>query len=179
MQNERAAKVLWDENKKMQFDFSNAIDIFEPHELANMYSEYLCDVDFVVEDSEKLLCVEYKNANVDGADDPQALTKKLSTDPFWNKIAKKFYGTMFLVWACDRNPQDKPVQYILLLETNPSMDSVIKKRFMSRMRSHLPYKYIENAEITRHVIDEEFLIMDSKEWNEKFVKYPIKPLDSR
>ncbi len=31
-------KILWDENRKMKFDFSSALDVFEPHELANLYS---------------------------------------------------------------------------------------------------------------------------------------------
>ena len=37
-------KILQDENGKVQFDFSNALDVFEPHELASMYSEYISDV---------------------------------------------------------------------------------------------------------------------------------------
>lgn len=179
MQNEKAAKILWDENKKTQFDFSNAIDVFEPHELANMYSEYLSDVDFVVEDSEKLLCVEYKNANVEGVVNPQALTEKLDKDTFWSKIGKKFYGTMFLVWACNKNSQDKPVQYILVMETNPYMDSVLKKRFMLKMQNRLPFKYIEKEEVKRHVLDDDFLILDIKEWNERFVKYPIRTIEGK
>ena len=173
MQKEKTDKVLYDENRKIQFDFSKVINVFEPHELASMYSEYLSDVDFVVEDCEKLYCVEYKNANIEGAVNPQALTDKLNTDTFWCKIAKKFYGTMFLVWACDKNTEDKPVQYVLIMETNPNMDLALKKRFMLKMQSRLPYKFIGKEDIRRHVIDDEFLILDIKEWNEKFEKYPI------
>ncbi len=176
MQNE---KILQDENQKVQFDFSNSLNVFEPHELANMYSEYLSDVDFVVEGNERLFCVEYKNANIEGAENPQALTDKLNTEAFWKKIAKKFYGTMFLVWACNQNPQDKPVQYILLIETNPCIDAVIKKRFMLKMQSRLPFKYKENEQIKRHVIDYDFLIMDINEWNEKFPAYPVEQIKNK
>lgn len=179
MQNEKMLKVLLDENKKMQFDFSEAIDVFEPHELANMYSEYLSDVDFVVEDKEKLLCVEYKNANVEGTVNPQAFIEKINKDMFWNKVAKKFYGTMFLVWACEQNSKNKPVQYILLIETNPSIDSAIKKRFILKMKSRLPFKYMDKKEIKRHVIDDDFLILDINEWNRMFTNYPIKPVEKR
>lgn len=53
-----------------------------------------------------------------------------------------------------------------------------KKRFMLKMQSRLPFKYIEKSEVTRHVIDEDFSIMDIREWNRKFVKYPIQPFDA-
>lgn len=173
MQKEKTDKIVTDENQKMKFDFTNAITVFEPHDLANMYSNYLSDVDFVIEDKERLLCIEYKNANVEGASNPEAFTEKIRTDKFWDKIAKKFYGTMFLVWACDQNPSDKPVQYILLMETNPGMDPVLKKRLAAKMKKRLPFRYKENNEVKRHVIDNEFLILDIEEWNKEFAEYPI------
>lgn len=46
-------KILQDENGKVQFDFSNALGVFEPHELASMYSEYISDVDFVIEEEQR------------------------------------------------------------------------------------------------------------------------------
>lgn len=95
-------RILQDENGTMQFDFSNAVDVFEPHILANMYSDYLSDVDFVVEDEKKLICLEYKNSNIKNADNPEIFQKKIVEEPFRKKLAKKFYGTMFLVWACHK-----------------------------------------------------------------------------
>lgn len=169
---EKNNKILLDENGKMKFDFSDALDVFEPHELANLYSDYLSDVDFVVEEDEKLICLEYKNANVKNADDPEAFRRKIVGEEFWRKIVKKFYGTMFLVWACNKNPADKPVQYVLLIESNPSMDDSLKKRFVMKMMSHLPFKYNARSEIQRKVIDE-FCLIDLKEWKEKYPQYSI------
>lgn len=73
--------------------------------------------------------------------------------------------------------EDKPEQYILIMETNPNIDLALKKRFMVKMQSCLPFKYVEKEDIKRHVIDGEFLILDIKEWNEKFAKYQITPLE--
>lgn len=170
-------KILWDENGKMRFDFSNALDVFEPHELANLYSDYLSDVDFVIEEEETLLCLEYKNGNIKNADNPEAFKQKIVGEEFWKKIAKKFYGTMFLIWACDKNQSNKSVQYILLLESNPSMDIALKKRFIMKMKKILPFKYKDRSEIQRKVIDE-FYLMDLKEWTEKYPQYPIYNMES-
>ncbi len=169
---EKSDKVLWDENKNIGFDFSSALDVFEPHELANLYSDYLSDVDFVVEEDKKLICLEYKNSNIESADNPRAFYQKLVEEKFWNKMAKKFYGTMFLVWACNKNPTDKPVQYVLLIEGNPGTDDALKKRAAMKMMGQLPFKYRARNEIRRKVIDE-FLLMDLKEWEEKYPQYPI------
>lgn len=165
-------KILWDENKKVRFDFSKALHVFEPHELARLYSEYLSDVDFVIEEQERLVCLEYKNGTIKNADAPEAFRQKLTGEAFWKKIAKKFYGTMFLVWACDRNPEEKPVQYVLLLESGPGMDEALKKRFLLKVRNQLPFRYNGRSEIRRKVI-EKFSIVDVEEWREKYPQYPL------
>lgn len=169
---EKNRKILWDGNKKTRFDFTGAIDVFEPHELANLYADYLSDVDFVVEEEEKLICLEYKNANVKNADNPEAFRQKIVGEEFWRKITKKFYGTMFLVWACNKNPADKPVQYVLLMESNPGMDDALKKRFITKMMKQLPFKYSAKNEIQRRVIDE-FCLMDFEAWGKRYPQYPI------
>ncbi len=169
---EKTNKILWDENKNVRFDFSDAIDVFEPHGLANLYSDYLSDVDFVVEEEEKLICLEYKNAKLKNANHPEAFTRKITGEEFWKKIVKKFYGTMFLVWACKKNPKEKPVQYVLLMESEPGIDDALKKRFVMKMMGQLPFKYRDRKEIQRAVIDE-FCLMDLKEWREKYPKYLI------
>lgn len=64
------------------------------------------------------------------------------------------------------------MQYVLLIESNPGLDEVIKKRFTMRMMSQLPFKYKAREEIRRKVIDE-FCLMDLKEWKEKYPQYPI------
>lgn len=172
MQDDRNKKIYWDENHNVQFDFSNASDVFEPHDLANMYSEYLSDVDFVIEDKEKLICLEYKNGNIKNAKNPEALKQKTDTEVFWKKIAKKFYGTMFLVWACNKNQAEKTVQYVLLLECNPGLDNALKKRFVMKMVRQLPFKYNSHNKIHKRVIDD-FCLVDFNEWREKYPQYPI------
>lgn len=172
MQDDKIKKIFQDENHKVQFDFSDAINVFQPHVLANLYSDYLSDVDFVLEEKEKLICLEYKNANIKNADNPKAFQQKLVEEAFWKKAVKKFYGTMFLVWACNKNPLEKPVQYVLLIESNPGMDNALKKRFIMKMMRQLPFKYNTRSEIRKKIIDE-FCLMDLKEWGEKYPQYPI------
>ena len=174
---EKNRKIMQDENGKMQFDFSNALNVFEPHELANLYSEYLSDVDFVLEEKEKIICLEYKNANIKNADNPEAFRQKIAGEEFWHKIAKKFYGTMFLVWACNKNPTDKPIHYVLLMESNPYMDLALKKRFIQKMKRQLPFQYNSQSEIQKKVIDE-FYLIDLSEWKEKYPQYPINVVGS-
>ena len=95
-------KILQDENGKVQFDFSNALGVFEPHELASMYSEYISDVDFVIEEEQRIICLEYKNASVKNAANAEVFQRKLVGEKFWKRVAKKFYGTVFLIWACNK-----------------------------------------------------------------------------
>lgn len=172
MQHDKNTKIFWDENHIVQFNFSKALDVFEPHGLASMYSEYLSDVDFVIEDEENFICLEYKNGSIKNASNADAFKQKIATEEFWKRIAKKFYGTMFLVWACNKNQAEKTVQYVLLLESNPGMDDALKKRFVMKMMRQLPFKYNAQNEICKRIIDD-FCLMDLKEWGEKYPQYPI------
>lgn len=177
MKETRINKILQDENGKVQFDFSSALDVFEPHELASMYSEYLSDVDFVIEEEQRILCLEYKNSSVKNAANADAFQRKLADEEFWKKVAKKFYGTVFLVWACNKNQMEKPIEYILLIQTNPGMDGVLKKRLTAKMMRQLPFKYDNRAEIKRKVINR-FELVDLKEWNAKYPQYPVCEINS-
>lgn len=170
-------KILQDENGKVQFDFSNALGVFEPHELASMYSEYISDVDFVIEEEQRIICLEYKNASVKNAANAEVFQRKLVGEEFWKRVAKKFYGTVFLVWACNKNQVEKPIEYILLIETNPSMDDALKKRFTTKMMRQLPFKYGGRAKIKRKVINR-FELVDLKEWNAKYPRYPVCEMNS-
>lgn len=172
MEETKDIKVLYDENKKMQFDFSDALAVFEPHALASMHSDYISDVDFVIEEEQRIICLEYKNANIQNAANPGALQKKLSGEEFWKKMAKKFYGTLFLIWACNRNPAEKCIQYVLLIEVNPSMDNALKKRFTAKMLKQLPFDYNGRIEIKRKIIDK-FMIMDLQEWRAAYPRYQV------
>lgn len=167
-------KIYIDENGKSQFDFTKAQSVFEPHTLANTYGEFLSDVDFVIEEENQVIFMEYKNACVPGTVNPEALYQKVqnNNEKFWKIIAKKFYGTMFLVWATDRNVNDKQVKYVLLIETTPFIDSVLKKRLKEKMMSLLPFKYKQEGEIKREIITE-FEIMDLLEWKKKYPDYKV------
>lgn len=173
---ENNEKEYIDENNQVKFDFSLAIDVFEPHELANRHSEYLSDVDYVIEDTEEVVFMEYKNSAIPGVVNPEAFNDKLRKEKFWNKIAQKFYGTLFLTMACDKNPNNKPIDYVFLMETNPVIDSVIRKKLEHKMISRLPFDYAQSEEVKREMI-RKFKILDINQWNNEYSKFHVDYID--
>lgn len=69
-------KVLTDENKKYKFDFSAREYVWEMHDLTTHI--LLSDVDFITETDKEVLFIEYKNANIEGAVNPNVMLKKIS-----------------------------------------------------------------------------------------------------
>lgn len=175
------SKKWTDENHQYTIDFSSAENVYEVHDLTLMYGEYLSDADIVVEEKDKLLFIEYKNSNVGNVSNPEAFHKKLEEaskkdgvqkSDFRQKLAKKFYGTLFVVWACNYNENNKPIEYIFLCETNPLMDARMKLSLREKMIKQLPFKLKDNPKIKRTIIDG-FEILNFAEWKKKYPDYEI------
>lgn len=64
-------KVLVEENGRYQFDFSALGYVWEMHEIVTHTT--LSDVDFITETESEVLFIEYKNANIKGAANPDAM----------------------------------------------------------------------------------------------------------
>lgn len=84
-------KVLLEENKKYKFDFSDLEYVWEMHDLTN--NIMLSDVDFITETDKEVLFIEYKNASIEGAVNPNGMLEKIKGEDFYKRIARKYYDS--------------------------------------------------------------------------------------
>lgn len=166
-------KLFEDENHTTVFDFSAAKEVFEPHTLASYHSEYISDVDFVLESEDELLFMEYKNGNTKVVNNPQAFVDKVKSGSLANVLIKKFYGTLLLVMITDRNPMKKPVRYICVIEAGDGIDDVMMKKLRNKVYAGLPFEYQSMQEIKVPVLDG-FDLINLARWNNVYTQYPIK-----
>jgi len=152
-----------DENGKYEFDFAQC-EVWEYHSLAQKTS--LSDVDFVIDSKDEVIFLEYKNASINGVANPSAFLCKLKTEKFYHRIAKKFYGSLFLHWACRENESDLPIVYILLIE-HPEIDGKIRKKLREKICKQLPFSLKDEQSIKRSVLNK-FEVLNLDEWHQSF-----------
>ena len=70
------SKVFFEENHNYIFDFTDAIDVFEPHDLSQK-TTMLADADFVLDTESKIIFLEYKNAGGRNVTNPEAFRNKI------------------------------------------------------------------------------------------------------
>ena len=152
-------KVFVEENGIFQIDCTNAL--WATNEVNNIFKEtgnWLADVDFVIETEEKLLLVEYKNANIDGACNPEAFNP--SEDKKVNNVIKKFYDTLHYLTLKDKL---KPKDFIYVLEY-PKGDKVSRGLLRNRLQKYLPFR-LQNKFSNIRLI-EKLEVLSIEEWNE-------------
>ena len=115
--------VYKEENGVYQIDCSAAV--WSTDQIYNLYHTagvFLKDADFVIETPEYILLVEYKNADIPGAVNPQAFK------PFEEKrtigVARKFYESLHYL-AMEK--KDKPVKYIYIVEYPHACATVLRR----------------------------------------------------
>lgn len=166
-------KILLDENKQYKFDFSKLNYVWDIHDIASQ-TTMLSDVDFITETEEEILFIEYKNANISNAKNPDGLLKKASTETFYKKIARKYYDSLLLFWACNRNGKQLPIVYILLIE-HPMIDKKIRKMLKEKIKKQLPFN-LNDLRIANTMISD-FDVCNLEEWKEKFPYIIITPVE--
>lgn len=163
------SKIFTEENGKYSIDCTKAIWATD-----QMHSDYqqakihINDVDFLIEDENYLLMVEYKNAKISGAVNPEAFKpmeqKKVTT------VVRKFYDSLHYLKLLDKK---KPVQYIYVLEY-PKGDVITRKRMRNRLKEELPFALQENIGNGVKLIDKvDVVSIDEWNQNENYGKYPI------
>ena len=163
-----AANIFRDENGHAEFDFSKADNVIELHEKYKRTP--LSDVDFIIENADKIIFVEYKNSNIPDASKPEAFEEKLKDDQHYIKIARKYYDSIIYLMACE-NP--KPFEYIYILEADIA-DIVNRKMIAAKIKRKLPFELQqEDTEIKRELI-RDFHVVNIDEWNHKFPDYQIR-----
>jgi hypothetical protein len=166
-------KVLVDENKRYEFDFSASEYVLEMHDLTN--NIMLSDVDFITETDKEVLFIEYKNASIEGAVNPNGMLAKIKGEDFYKKIARKYYDSLLLFWACKGNEKELPITYVLLIE-HPIIDKKLRKQLKLKIANQLPFK-LKEKQIQREVISN-FEVYNLEEWKEKFPQIKITPVVS-
>lgn len=166
-------QVVIDENKEYEFDFSKYEYVLEFHDLANRLK--LNDVDFITENDNEVIFIEYKNSNIKEAEKPDAMFKKIKDDPqkFYENIAKKYYDSLFMLWSCRGNEKDKPIVYVFLIE-DKLIDEKIRKKLKLKIGNQLPLKVKEG--IKRELISR-FEVCNLKEFKSNFEEINIRKVE--
>ena len=133
----------------------------------------LCDADFVIETPDRILLVEYKNANVPEARahvPKGAEYNPLQPDKF-NKLVRKYYDSLHYLRLLGK---EQPIHYIFVLEY-PKGDSASRKALRNRLKNNLPFKLQEMTDTGIKLI-EAVDVVNIDEWNDDRVygQFPIK-----
>lgn len=162
------SKIRIEENGRFKFDFSELEYVWEFHDVVAKTT--LSDVDFITETNQEVLFIEYKNANIKNAVNPDAMLQKIKHESFYHKIARKFYDSLLLFWARNGNENNLPVVYVLIIE-HPILDKKLRRQLKLKIEKQLPFR-LEDPLITKQVISG-FEVMDLAEWAERFPQVKI------
>ncbi len=167
-------KLYYDENHNYSFNFTKAINIFEPHVLSQK-TTILSDVDFIIETEHNFIFLEFKNATHHKVTKPEEFIKKITDSKlrqiFCESISKKFYSSLFLLWLCKLNESEKEIDYVLLAE-HPIIDGKFRKTLREQIYKQLPFKLCGEPLVKRKVI-KNFNVMNMEEWHNTYVSFKI------
>lgn len=170
-------KLFIDENGEYGLDYSKAVWATDHmHQIYHDAKVQLADADFVLEDTESIMVMEYKNANTKKAVELSYKTKPFNPmdDNKLNSVIRKFYDSCHYLHLLGKS---KPVQYIYVVET-PKGDSTMRKRLRDRMKTQLPFALQQNINTGIKLIDK-VDVVSIREWNEDstYGKYPFVKID--
>ncbi len=162
-------RIFTEENGYYKIDCSKAV--WATNELNEQYHTADCplsDVDWIMETREKIYLVEYKNANIPGAHNPEAFTP--ASDKMILKVAQKYYDSLHYLSLLGKN---KPKEYLYILEY-PNGDSVSRRMIRNRLKSKLPFTLQMNIGSGKKLI-EKVDVLSIAEWNEDihYGEFPI------
>lgn len=168
-------KIYEDENHNFQFDFNTADDVIILEKLTQCIPELQYNVDYILVEEKDIVFFEFKNSNIKNADNENAFTQKLTQDrdTFCKNMAKKFISSLFWLWACRGNEEEKKISYCLLIE-NDLMDAKMRKLFRNKISKQLPHNFEKFGEVKREILSD-FTVMNFEEWQENFPQCPITP----
>ena len=130
----------------------------------------LSDADFLLEEVNNILIVEYKNADTKKAREARYKTPAFNPmdDKKFTSTVRKFYDSLHYIHLLGKN---KPVKYVYVVEA-PNSDAIMRKRLRARMKTLLPFALQENTGIS--LIDR-VDVLSINEWNmhDEYGKYPF------
>lgn len=165
-------KIYQDENNNFQFDFRNAEEVIVLDKLTLCIPELQHNVDFILVDRE-IVFLEFKDSKVASPDGEEKFQRKLTqgSDRFSKNMAKKFISSLFWLWACKKNDDDRKIVDCLLIESN-FFDTGLRKRFRNKISRQLPHGYKEDGRVKREILSE-FKVVSLEEWKREFPQYII------
>lgn len=164
-------KILLDENKEFQFDFSQTSYVWQMDELTS--NLILSDVDFITETDKEILFIEYKNANIKGAVNPDGMFSKIKHQDFYMKIARKYYDSLLLFWTRKGSISEWSIAYVLLIE-HPMIDKKLRKQLKLKIGNQLPLKLNDDHILKKYL--SRFEVFNLEEWQENFPEINITPV---
>ena len=109
-------KIFTDENEEYGLDCSQAIWASDQlHQIYHDAKVQLSDADFMIENSENVVIMEYKNANTEKAVELSYKTKPFNPmeDKKVGSVIRKFYDSYHYLYLLGKR---KPVHYIYVVE---------------------------------------------------------------
>lgn len=129
---------------------------------------HINDVDFIIENENCLILVEYKNANIQGASKPEAFAQNIVKNI--PKIARKYYDSLHYLRLLNKTKQ---MQYICVFEY-PNDDQLSRKKLRNMLKEELPFELQKNVGNDMSLISK-VDILSIEEWNRDplYGKYPF------
>ena len=165
--------MLTEENGVYQFDCTKAL--WATNEIREQYFNarihVLKNADFIIETQDELLIVEYKNATIRNAVNPQAFNP--TDDKTRDSLARKYYDSLPYLQLRGKN---KPKRYIFIIEAANS-DSTMRARLRGKIAKELPFVLQSNMATGINLL-EEFDVLSIAEWNAHplYGNYPCLPV---
>lgn len=119
--------IYFDEHGKAKFIFRESDHVYVLHEINNKLQ--LSDVDFVLENAENRLFIEYKNANV-GQDNEERFKERLYNGKLQNKLARKFWDSLFIMQNINHNEMVNVYEVIIEADI---IDKAVRKRLKKKL----------------------------------------------
>ncbi len=163
-------KIFTDENNNYQFDFSKSVSA--TNQLNSIYHNAkiaLSDVDFIVELEESILFIEYKNANVKNATNPDSFRPK--EDKSLNQVAKKFYDSFIYV---NSTYDVKAKSYIYILEA-PAADKFLRSQVRENLKCRLPF-LLQRQNNFKSKLIQDVKVLSIDEWNKMYPQFPVQEI---
>lgn len=172
--------ILMEEHGHYGIDCETAI--WATDEIKKFYNasgvNVLSDVDFVIETSEDLFLIEYKNSMIPEARAHTSTDKEYDPDTKknFNILLKKFYDSLHYLRLFGKN---KPIHYICVLEY-PKGNSTSRKILRNCLKIQLPFGLQDSVETGVKLI-ESVNVVNIEEWNNHAVygQFPIKPMEKQ
>ena len=166
-------KLLIDENGEYGLDCTQAVWASDKmHEDYHRAKVQLSDADFLLEEVNNILIVEYKNADTKKAREARYKTPAFNPmdDKKFTSTVRKFYDSLHYIHLLGKI---KPVKYVYVVEA-PNSDAIMRKRLRARMKTLLPFALQENINTGISLIDR-VDVLSINEWNmhDEYGKYPF------